>query len=122
MIEHVPAATPVATPLELTVAVPVAEDDQFTVLAGHGAVPPLSFTVAVNWAVEPTEIDVELGETVTEVSWQAGVDAEKELENGHDATPSISSLLDPSSPIEPNNVQGIGVPFFRMASMLLVDA
>jgi hypothetical protein len=62
-----PAATPVTTPLELTVAVAALLVVQMTVCPDI-TLPCWSLTVAVRGVVAPTATEAELGETVTVVT------------------------------------------------------
>jgi len=65
VIVAVPLATAVTSPADDTVAIVVSEVDQVAVAPGI-AVPPASFTVAVNVTVSPTEDRVlVLGDTST---------------------------------------------------------
>src|SRR6266702_3080567 len=62
-----PVATPVTTPLLLTVATAGTLVDHVTVRP-LSRLPAESFGVAVNWTVAPTRIVAELGATVTEAT------------------------------------------------------
>src|SRR3954465_12669192 len=88
-----PAATPVTTPPELTVATAASLVDQVMVCP-FIKFPSASLTVACRFAVAPTPIEIDGGVTVTVVTvggggGSAGVDAEAMF----DAPPKVASLF-----------------------------